>query len=142
MLGPVVVRTLRVRRRRRGLPAPLEDLAVDVVLALAGDGPVEGGDQWVLVPEVPVVGELVGEGLVVGEKSERRGEGVSLGREGDVGVGGRGIVGQDEDVVGHEPRGLDELAAAGVPGDLVRLSCGLESKEDLIADIAQALDKA
>ena len=34
----------------------------------------------------------------------------------------------------------EELAAAGVPGDLVRLSCGLESREDLIADVAQALD--
>ena len=26
-------------------------------------------------------------------------------------------------------------------GELVRMSCGLESAEDLIADIAQALDK-
>ena len=34
----------------------------------------------------------------------------------------------------------EELIAAGVPGDLVRFSCGLESKEDLIADIAQALE--
>ena len=33
------------------------------------------------------------------------------------------------------------LAAAGVPAELVRMSCGLESSEDLIADIAQALDK-
>ena len=32
-----------------------------------------------------------------------------------------------------------ELAAAGVPGDMVRLSCGLESAQDLIDDIAQAL---
>ena len=31
--------------------------------------------------------------------------------------------------------------AAGVPAELVRMSCGLESSEDLIADIAQALDK-
>ena len=30
---------------------------------------------------------------------------------------------------------------AGVPAELVRMSCGLESAEDLIADIAQALDK-
>ena len=42
----------------------------------------------------------------------------------------------------HRQMNDEELAAAGVPGDLVRLSCGLESKEDLIADIAQALDKA
>ena len=34
-----------------------------------------------------------------------------------------------------------QLAAAGVPAELVRMSCGLESSEDLIADIAQALDK-
>ena len=33
-----------------------------------------------------------------------------------------------------------ELAAAGVPGDMVRLSCGLESAQDLIDDIAQALE--
>ena len=32
-----------------------------------------------------------------------------------------------------------ELIAAGVSADLVRLSVGLESKEDLIADIDQAL---
>ena len=33
-----------------------------------------------------------------------------------------------------------ELDAAGVGADLIRLSCGLENAEDLIADIAQALD--
>ena len=33
-----------------------------------------------------------------------------------------------------------ELAAAGVPADLVRLSVGLESREDLMEDLAQALD--
>ena len=32
-----------------------------------------------------------------------------------------------------------ELDAAGVGADLIRLSCGLENAEDLIADIAQAL---
>ena len=37
---------------------------------------------------------------------------------------------------------VDELAAAGVPADLVRFSCGLESAEDLINDIKQALDSA
>ena len=36
----------------------------------------------------------------------------------------------------------DELVAAGVSGDLVRLSCGLESALDLIDDIKQALDGA
>jgi O-acetylhomoserine (thiol)-lyase len=33
-----------------------------------------------------------------------------------------------------------ELVAAGVSPDLVRLSCGLESSDDLIADIANALE--
>ena len=33
-----------------------------------------------------------------------------------------------------------KLEAAGVSADLVRLSCGLEDAEDLIADIAQALE--
>ena len=41
----------------------------------------------------------------------------------------------------HRQMSEEELIAAGVPGDLVRLSCGLESKEDLIEDLAQALDK-
>ena len=34
-----------------------------------------------------------------------------------------------------------KLEAAGVGADLIRLSCGLENAEDLIADIAQAIDK-
>ncbi len=34
-----------------------------------------------------------------------------------------------------------ELDAAGVGADLIRLSCGLENAEDLMADIAQALEK-
>ena len=33
-----------------------------------------------------------------------------------------------------------ELAAAGVPANMVRLSCGLENAQDLIDDIAQALE--
>lgn len=40
----------------------------------------------------------------------------------------------------HRQMNDEELIAAGVPGDLVRFSCGIESAEDLIADIAQALD--
>ncbi len=40
----------------------------------------------------------------------------------------------------HRQMNDAELAAAGVPGDMVRLSCGLESAEDLIEDIAQALE--
>ena len=39
----------------------------------------------------------------------------------------------------HRQMNDDELLAAGVSPDLVRLSVGLESKEDLIADLAQAL---
>ena len=41
----------------------------------------------------------------------------------------------------HRQMNDAELVAAGVSGDLVRLSCGLESAEDLIEDIAQALEK-
>ena len=33
-----------------------------------------------------------------------------------------------------------ELDAAGVGADLIRLSCGLENAQDLIEDIAQALE--
>ena len=40
----------------------------------------------------------------------------------------------------HRQMNDEELIAAGVPGDLVRLSCGLENAEDLIADLAQALE--
>ena len=40
----------------------------------------------------------------------------------------------------HRQMNDDELRAAGVSPDLVRLSCGLESADDLIADIRQALD--
>ena len=43
-----------------------------------------------------------------------------------------------------QKRGLltdEQLAAAGIPAGLVRMSCGLESSADLIADIAQALDQ-
>lgn len=39
----------------------------------------------------------------------------------------------------HRQMNDEELAAAGVPGDLVRFSCGLEDAEDLINDIQQAL---
>ena len=40
----------------------------------------------------------------------------------------------------HRQMTEEQLAAAGVPAGLVRISCGLEGKEDLIADIAQALE--
>ena len=39
----------------------------------------------------------------------------------------------------HRQMSDAELAAAGVPSDLVRLSCGLESYKDLISDIEAAL---
>ena len=34
----------------------------------------------------------------------------------------------------------EQLAAAGIPAGLIRISCGLEDKEDLIADIKSALE--
>ena len=40
----------------------------------------------------------------------------------------------------HRQMSDSELDAAGVGADLIRLSCGLENSEDLIADIAQALE--
>ncbi|MEF9922357.1 MAG: PLP-dependent transferase [Anaerovoracaceae bacterium] len=40
----------------------------------------------------------------------------------------------------HRQMNDEELIAAGVPGDLVRLSCGLENADDLIADVKHALD--
>ena len=39
----------------------------------------------------------------------------------------------------HRQMNDSELAAAGVSPDLVRLSCGLENADDLIADLDQAL---
>ena len=39
----------------------------------------------------------------------------------------------------HRQMTEEQLIAAGVPSGLVRMSCGLEDKEDLIADLAQAL---
>ena len=40
----------------------------------------------------------------------------------------------------HRQMSDDELNAAGVSPDLIRLSCGIESKYDLIEDIEQALE--
>ena len=40
----------------------------------------------------------------------------------------------------HRQMTDEELAAAGIAPDMVRLSCGIEDTEDLIADVAQALD--
>ncbi|MCI5937792.1 MAG: O-acetylhomoserine aminocarboxypropyltransferase/cysteine synthase [Eubacterium sp.] len=40
----------------------------------------------------------------------------------------------------HRQMTEEQLLEAGIPAGLVRISCGLEDKEDLIADISQALD--
>ncbi|MCC8047951.1 MAG: PLP-dependent transferase, partial [Oscillospiraceae bacterium] len=40
----------------------------------------------------------------------------------------------------HRQMTDEQLAAAGIPAGLVRLSCGIESAEDIIADVSQALD--
>ena len=41
----------------------------------------------------------------------------------------------------HRQMTDEQLAAAGIGADLIRLSCGLENAGDLIADLAQALEK-
>lgn len=41
----------------------------------------------------------------------------------------------------HRQLNDDELAAAGVSSDLVRISVGIEHIDDIIADVSQALDK-
>ena len=41
----------------------------------------------------------------------------------------------------HRQMTDEQLKAAGIPAGLVRMSCGLENAADLIADIAQALEK-
>jgi len=40
----------------------------------------------------------------------------------------------------HRQMNEEQLEAAGVPAGMIRISCGLESKEDLIEDLRQALD--
>ncbi len=42
----------------------------------------------------------------------------------------------------HRQLGPDELKAAGVSEELVRISVGIEHQDDIIADISQALEKA
>ncbi|MDD6480739.1 MAG: PLP-dependent transferase, partial [Lachnospiraceae bacterium] len=41
----------------------------------------------------------------------------------------------------HRQMNEEQLKEAGIPAGLIRISCGLEDKEDLIADLAQALEK-
>ena len=40
----------------------------------------------------------------------------------------------------HRQMTDEQLAEAGIPAGLIRISCGLEDKKDLIADLAQALE--
>ena len=40
----------------------------------------------------------------------------------------------------HRQMNDEQLKAAGVPAELIRISCGIEDKEDLIADLEQALN--
>ncbi len=42
----------------------------------------------------------------------------------------------------HRQMNSEQLKAAGIPEGLIRLSCGLEDKEDLIADLSQALERS
>jgi len=41
----------------------------------------------------------------------------------------------------HRQMTDEQLAAAGIPAGMIRLSCGLENKADLIADLEQALEQ-
>ena len=41
----------------------------------------------------------------------------------------------------HRQMNDAELAAAGITPDLIRMSCGIEDKDDLIEDLSQAFDK-
>ena len=40
----------------------------------------------------------------------------------------------------HRQMSDEQLAAAGIPAGLIRISCGLEDKEDLIEDLKQAME--
>ena len=42
----------------------------------------------------------------------------------------------------HRQMNDEELKAAGVPAGMIRISCGLEDKEDIIGDLRQALEAA
>ena len=41
----------------------------------------------------------------------------------------------------HRQMTDEQLAAAGIPAGLIRLSCGLENAQDLMDDLSQALEK-
>ena len=40
----------------------------------------------------------------------------------------------------HRQMNDEQLKEAGIPAGLIRISCGLEDKEDLIEDLKQALE--
>ena len=40
----------------------------------------------------------------------------------------------------HRQMTDEQLKSAGIPAGLIRMSCGLEDKNDLIADLQQALE--
>ena len=40
----------------------------------------------------------------------------------------------------HRQMNDEQLKEAGIPAGLIRISCGLEDKKDLIADLKQALE--
>jgi O-acetylhomoserine (thiol)-lyase len=42
----------------------------------------------------------------------------------------------------HQQLSADQLTAAGVPADLIRISVGLEDPEDIVWDLDQALTRA
>jgi O-acetylhomoserine (thiol)-lyase len=42
----------------------------------------------------------------------------------------------------HRQLGPEELKAAGVSPDMVRISVGIEHIDDIVADVSQALDAA
>ena len=41
----------------------------------------------------------------------------------------------------HRQLTEEQLMDAGIPGDMLRLSVGIENPEDILADIEQALEK-
>ena len=47
------------------------------------------------------------------------------------------IIWQGEDVLAMSP---DERRTLGIPDNMIRLSCGIENVEDMIADLKQALE--
>ena len=58
----------------------------------------------------------------------------------DMHFGHENVIHFDDRPFAHtEQMDEEQLAVAGIPAGMVRISVGLESKDDLIADLAQAL---